>query len=218
MTATDKAMLSGIRLPTIWPGIDPGALWSVVPYLGTALCAGLLGWVLAACFRQRYGGQRSLLFLLLPAAFAALAQLRFGLGAELLRGVVLCLALLYASGADIRTREVPDCLSVTIAVAALIGRVLGELPVLLVETALLTIPQLAAAILRPGSYGGADIKLMAACTFLLGLGKGLTAVILGLMLAIVCTVIIRRINRQSMKESFALVPYLSAGSMLAFFL
>ena len=72
--------------------------------------------------------------------------------------------------------------------------------------------------MRPGSYGGADIKIMAACTFLLGLGKGLTAVILGLLLAIVCTVIIRKINRQSMKESFALVPYLAVGSMLAFFL
>lgn len=215
---TDKAMLSGILFPTIWPKTGSDVLWNVVPYLGTALCAGLLGLVLATCFRQRYGGQRSLLFILLPAAFTVLAQLRFGFGAELLRGVVLCLTLLYASGADIRTREVPDCLSVTIAVAALIGRTPAELPVLLLEAVLITLPQLAIAVLKPNSYGGADIKIMAACAFLLGFGKGLTAIILGLLLAVVCTVIIRKIKRRSMKESFALVPYLSVGSMLAFLL
>lgn len=87
---------------------------------------------------------------------------RYAFGPELLQGMVLCLALLYASAADLRTREVPDSLSVLIVVAALIGRTVAELPFMLLAAVVVTIPQLAVTIMKPGSYGGADIKIMAA--------------------------------------------------------
>ena len=135
-----------------------------------------------------------------------------------LRGMALCLALLYASAADIRTREVPDCLPVVIAVAALIGRTPDELPLMVLAATVVTIPQLAVAIMRPGSYGGADIKIMTAGAFLLGLSRGLTAIIVGLLIAITCTLFVRKIKKQTLKASFALVPYLSVGILFAYFI
>ncbi len=202
----------------IQPEIGAELVKGCLPYLGTALCAGLVGWAVASAFRQRYGGKLLPPLIILPAVVLSLLQLRFGLTPELLRGGVLCFALLYASAADIRTREVPDCLPVTIAIAGLIGQTPAKLLVFLLAAVFVTLPQLAAAVWKPGSYGGADIKIMAACAFVLGLGKGLTAIIIGLLLAVVCTAVIRKISRRSIRESFALVPYLSAGSMLAFFL
>ena len=132
--------------------------------------------------------------------------------------MALCLALLYASAADIRTREVPDCLPVVIAVAALIGRTPDELPLMVLAATVVTIPQLAVAIMRPGSYGGADIKIMTAGAFLLGLSRGLTAIIVGLLIAITCTLFVRKIKKQTLKASFALVPYLSVGILFAYFI
>lgn len=208
-----------IVLPMIAPELqDVGtdALTACLPYVSIMLCAGLLGWVTAAAFRQRYGGSLRPLMIIVPALVSILLPLRFGLGPELLQGVILCLALLYAAGADLRTREVPDCVSILIAVAALIGRQPSELPSMLLAALIITIPQLAAAILKPGCYGGADTKIMAACAFLLGLSRGLIAIIFGLLLAVIGTAIMRKIQKRSMKESFALVPYLSAGVLLAY--
>ena len=59
---------------------------------------------------------------------------------------------------------------------------------------------------------------MASGAFLLGLSRGLTAIITGLLLAVVCTALVRKIRKQAMKASFALVPYLSAGILLAYFI
>lgn len=205
-------------IPPAFPHIGDEGLIACLPYFLTALCMVLSGWALAAAFRHRYGGKLQPLLIVLPALISVLLPLRFGFGPELLRGGVLCLALLYASGADLRTREVPDCVAISIAVAALIGREPAELPLMLLAAIIITLPQLAAAVLKPGCYGGADIKIMAACAFLLGLSRGLAAIILGLLLAVVYTAIIRKINKQPIKEGFALVPYLAVGSMLAFFL
>ena len=89
---------------------------------------------------------------------------------------------------------------------------------MLLAAVAVTIPQLAAAVMKPGSYGGADIKIMAASAFLLGLSRGLAAIIMGLLLALICTAIVRKLRKQAMGASFALAPYLSAGILLAYFL
>ena len=189
-----------------------------LPVLLAMIGAVLLGWAVAAVFRKQYGGTIQPWLAVLPMLASALLLWRYGFGPELLQGMVLCLALLYASAADIRTREVPDCVPVTITVAGLIGRTPEEIPLMILAAVAVTIPQLAAAILKPGSYGGADIKIMAAGAFLLGLSRGLAAIMAGLLLAVVCTALVRKIRKQTMKASFALAPYLSAGILLAYFI
>lgn len=189
-----------------------------LPLLLTILSAALLGWAMESAFRKRYGGPIQPWLIVFPVLESALLVWRYGFEPELLRGMALCLALLYASVADIRTREVPDCLPVVIAVAALIGRTPDELPLMVLAATVVTIPQLAVAIMRPGSYGGADIKIMTAGAFLLGLSRGLTAIIVGLLIAITCTLFVRKIKKQTLKASFALVPYLSVGILFAYFI
>lgn len=200
------------------PEMETGLPAACLPVILTIIAAVLLGWVVAAIFRKQYGGAIQPWLVALPMLASALLLWRYGSGSELLQGMVLCLALLYASAADIRTREVPDSLPVIIAVAALIGRTPVELPIMLLAAVAVTIPQLAAAVMKPGSYGGADIKIMASGAFLLGLSRGMTAIIVGLLLAVVCTALARKIRKQAMKASFALVPYLSAGILLAYFI
>lgn len=200
------------------PEMEMGLPAACLPVILTIIAAVLLGWVVAAVFRKQYGGAIQPWLVALPMLASALLLWRYGFGPELLQGMVLCLALLYASAADIRTREVPDSLPVTIAVAGLIGRTPEEIPLMILAAVAVTIPQLAAAVMKPGSYGGADIKIMASGAFLLGLSRGLTAIITGLLLAVVCTALVRKIRKQAMKASFALAPYLSAGILLAYFI
>lgn len=73
------------------------------------------------------------------------------------------------------------------------------------------LPLFIAALMKEGSVGGADIKLMAAAGFLLGVQTGITALIVGMFLAVVCTVVYRRIKRLDINKSFPLVPYLTVG-------
>ena len=201
----------------IEPVLETGQA-AYLPLLLTVLSAALLGWAIESAFRKRYGGPIQPWLIVLSVLESALLLWRYGFGPELLQGMILCLTLLYASAADLRIREVPDSLPVVIAVAALIGRMPDELPLMVLAAIVVTVPQLAVVIMKPGSYGGADIKIMAAGAFLLGLPRGLTAIIAGLLIAVICTILGRKIRKQAIKEGFALIPYLSIGILLAYFI
>ena len=203
--------------PTIRP-VDPETAMMMLPYLAVACITALLGWAVAVVIKKKFGGELSPWNILLPCAVSVLTAIRFGFGTELIQGIILSLVLLFAANSDIRTREVSDTIPVMIAITALIGAELSDIPMMLLAAVLITLPQLAIAVIKPGTYGGADIKLMAACAFLLGIGKGLFAIVAGLLLAVLCTVIVRKVKKQSVKASFALIPYLAIGCMTAFFI
>ena len=203
--------------PTIQP-IDPDIAMMLLPYIAVASIVALLGWIVVAVIKKKFGGELQAPNIIIPPVLSIALSLRFGFGMELVQGVILCLILLYAANSDILTREVADSISIMIAITALIGKELANIPIMLLAALLITLPQLAIAIIKPKTYGGADIKLMAACAFLLGFEKGFIAIIVGLLLAVICTVITRKLKNQSLKDSFALIPYLAAGSMLAYFI
>ena len=80
------------------------------------------------------------------------------------------------------------------------------------------IPQLSLALIPPHkTLGGADIKLSTALAFLLGTWKGITAYIVGLLLAVVIISIYHRKKKSDTKQPFALVPFLGIGAMVLFF-
>ena len=58
---------------------------------------------------------------------------------------------------------------------------------------------------------------MASCSFLLGIERGLVAIILGLTVGVITTLIIGKIKKIKDK-SFPVVPYLALGSMFAYFI
>ena len=116
--------------------------------------------------------------------------------------------LLYASVRDHKTHTVPDAIHVLILLTAfqsirLLSSILGLI--------LIPLPFLGAALKKPGSVGGGDIKLIGACGFFLGLEKGLMAAITGLTLA----VLVQGVFLRNRNTPFAWIPYLTAGCIAA---
>lgn len=135
-----------------------------------------------------------------------------------LKGCILAAILLKASISDILTRQVDNHLSVMIVITEFIGISLSALPEMIMGAILVPLPLLLAAMIKPGKMGGADIKIMSAISFLLGFNKGIAALITGLLLGILCTLIIRSLKRENIKDSFPLIPYLGIGCIIAYIL
>lgn len=190
----------------------------ILVFLACVGFALLCAYILEAHIAKQYGKGHKLEKLLAPTTAAALLILRFGYTLDALKGFIFFLLLFYATVSDFATREVADGVPLMIGLIALIEIGVADLPGMLLATVVITIPQLAVAVLKPGTYGGADIKLMAASAFLLGTIKGLLALITGLGLAVAVTMFIRKCRHENAKEPFALVPFLSAGCFLAYIL
>lgn len=216
-----------MTIPIIYPPVIPPFVQQAVSFtiflqmlafcacLGTAL---FFGFLLERHMARKWKRRTAMLNIMLPVIACELLIVRYGIGMEAVKGFILFLLLLFAAVSDLRRREVDDYIPVMIGITALIGVSMNQLPAMLLASALITVPQLAVAMIKPGTWGGADIKLMATCSFLLGLSKGLTAMIAGLLIAVTVTVIIRKAKKQNVKESFALIPYLAAGSFIAYLL
>ena len=144
--------------------------------------------------------------------------LRFGFSVELIQGLFLFFILLYASMSDLTSHTVDDFVWVTVCALALAGIPTLGLTSMLAGALFVFIPQLSLALIPPHkTLGGADIKLSTALAFLLGTWKGITAYIVGLLLAVVIISIYHRKKKSDTKQPFALVPFLSIGAMILFF-
>lgn len=136
----------------------------------------------------------------------------------LLQAALFAALLLTASVLDIRYRLIPNTLCALTAAAGLLqfspARLLGVLAAL---------PLLIAAMAKPGSMGGGDIKLTAAAGLVLGLGAGLFGMALGLALALFyhggyC--LWARLRRKALpiQAALPLAPFLSLGFLTAHFI
>lgn len=133
------------------------------------------------------------------------------------KGMILTLLLLYASISDLDTRKVSDCISVMILILAFVGFEAASLPSMLLGALVVFVPQFALAIIRPSrACGGADLKISTALAFLLGAEKGIFALIVGMLLAVIVMAIYNKANAKDQKEAFPLVPFLSIGALLSF--
>lgn len=139
----------------------------------------------------------------------------FGCAAVTVRGIILCLILLYSSYSDVRTRECSDYLHLMIVIAAFIGCKTAELPAMILGGVLVGAVMLVPLLTGKRTLGGADIKCSAACAFLLGLKRGLIGLTAGLLLAVIINGIK---NRKKKDKSFPLLPYLSVGFTAAYFI
>lgn len=94
--------------------------------------------------------------------------------AEAIRMIPLCSLLLVASIMDIRTRTIPDSISLSLVLISLIppepvrmAGILAALPLLI-------------AGITVGGIGGGDIKLTGACGMVLGLERAFMGLLIGL--------------------------------------
>jgi prepilin signal peptidase PulO-like enzyme (type II secretory pathway) len=153
----------------------------------------------------------------LSMAVGLILLLVFGVTITTVKGMILTLLLLYASLSDFKTRTVPDCISLMILILSFVGFEAKNLPSMLVGSAVVFIPQLALAMLKPNrAIGGADLKISTALAFLLGAEKGVFAFVIGMLLAVVTMVPYNKVTKQDQMDAFPLVPFLWVGATLAY--
>lgn len=140
----------------------------------------------------------------------------FGWSIEFLKGIILLQILLYASVSDIQTHEVKDFISVLIFITGFIGVTLSDIPMMLFSGLAIGGVLLICAMVSGNRLGGADVKLSAACAFLLGFSKSIAGLVIGLFVSVIVNLIIQK-QRKLKNQPFPLVPYLSIGFMLMYF-
>ena len=172
----------------------------------TAVSTSFLWGVLMDMLLKRLTGSDKVRYVAVLAAAVFVGA--YGTGLHTLVCVLFGQALLYAAEYDLATHTVPDYVPVLIL---MIGLMEVELAPAFLGLVLVPLPFLAAALIREGSIGGGDIKLMGACGFVLGVRQGYAALMLGLFLAVVFqTAFVKKRDK-----GFALAPYLAAGCLLA---
>lgn len=182
--------------------------------LGLAL---LVVWFMLKALRKNGITPDMTVCLLLTLSVGLFSFLPYGISMEMAKGLILFGILLYASISDIYKREVPDYVWIMIAILALVGFNTSKLPSMLIGAAVVFLPQLIIAMMRPNkAVGGADIKISTAAAFLLGAEKGILALIIGLSIAVIVMLIARKAKKTDKNEPFPLVPFLSVGIMAAY--
>lgn len=135
----------------------------------------------------------------------------------LFEALLLFSLLLYASIWDIRTRQIPNYIPFSIGMVGLVH----FSPFLSITGLLCTgLPYFFGALFSGDKIGGGDIKLMAACGFVLGPFYGTLQSILGLTLVLLFAagIGIRSGFHVAQHTSLPLAPFLSAGGILAYVL
>ncbi|MDD4474282.1 MAG: prepilin peptidase [Eubacteriales bacterium] len=156
-------------------------------------------------------------FVLISVAVTILLLCFFGFAVSTVKGILFCLILLFSSYSDIKTREADDYLHVMILLTAFIGHEPADISGMLLSAALITLPLIMTVLLCKGKViGGADVKLSVACTFLLGISRGIAGLMAGLTIGILANLMIQ--TRKNQAEGFPLIPYLAAGFMAAYFI
>lgn len=140
----------------------------------------------------------------------------FGWSTEFIKGIIFMQILLYASVSDIQTHEVKDFVSVLIFITGFIGVTLSDIPMMLFSGLAIGGVLLICAMVSGNRLGGADVKLSAACFFLLGFSKSIAGLIIGLIVSVIANLIIQK-QKKIKNQPFPLVPYLSIGFMLMYF-
>ncbi len=141
----------------------------------------------------------------------------FGWSMELIKGIIFLQILFYASVSDIQTHEVKDFVSVLIFVTGFIGINIIDIPMKLLGGFAIGGMLLICAMVSKNKLGGADVKISAACAFVLGFQKGIAGLIIGLFLAIICNIYFSH-KSHTKGKAFPLVPYLSIGFMAMYFI
>lgn len=179
----------------------------------------LVGWILTRVMRGK-GMTTSLpANLVVPGVVALTAFLRFGLTVTAAQAVFLAFVLLYASCSDLTDHHMDDYLWVMVLALGLPSVLRMGIGSMLIGALMVFVPQMLVCIISKGKgLGGADIKLSTALAFLLGWERGLAALMLGLLIAVIVMAIIQKIKPKYKNKPFALIPFLSGAAMVMFFI
>ena len=190
-----------------------GVIISAALMLVTTVIVSLLASRYAA---DRFGGNKkkaALFFTGISFCVALALVCFFGCAAITVKGLILSLVLVFSSYEDIKKRECDDYLHLMIVIAAFIGTDLSSIPNMLLSGLFAGGLMLLTMLITKSNVGGADIKMAAACCFLLGLSRGIFGLLLGTVLAVVFNIF-----KKDKKKGFPMIPYLAVGTMAAYFI
>ena len=193
---------------------------AVLLWIGAAVG---IGWILCKVMNGKRFVCHQPLILALSGAMALALYFRFGLTVTAVQGMFLWFALLYGSMSDLTDHTMPDSVWVIVLALAIPSIMKHGIVSMLAGAFCVMLPQLALAVIPPHrTLGGADIKLSGALAVLLGFTGGLTAFLVGLLMAVL-TVTTRDFvqtrlhkRRDCPKKPFALIPFLAIGGMAMF--
>ena len=207
-------------LPIRPPQISVEMAMLIFNVLAFLLLAGAAAFFIGVYAAKRWKADKTktaVAFVLISVAVTTLLLCFFGFAVSTVKGIILCLILLFSSYSDIKTREADDYLHVMILLTAFIGREPTAIPGMLLSAMLITLPLILPVILCKGKViGGADVKLSIASTFLLGISRGIIGLMAGLTIGVLANLIIQ--TRKNKAEGFPLIPYLATGFMVAYFI
>lgn len=133
------------------------------------------------------------------------------------KGMVMAYILLYASVQDISVREADDSLWVMLLILSLVNTREVGIASMLAGAIAVFVPQIVIAnTVKTGGIGGADIKISTAGVLSLGFFGGVIGYMAGLVFAVIFQTIYSKIKKQSCRNGFPLLPFLSAGLMLGY--
>ena len=159
-----------------------------------------------------------LTYLLLPAIVVAL-YLVGGFSMWTVKGIVLAIILLYASLQDLSTHEADDFLWVMLVILSFVN--FGDVGIgsMIFGAVAVFVPQMAIAMFtKKGGIGGADIKISTAAALSLGFYGGVIGYCIGLIFAITVQLLSNKAKKRSNGEPFPLLPFLSTGLMIGYFI
>lgn len=185
-------------------------------FLPIVLAAILLSWATVRRTPEYAKGRKlNVIAVSVMAVLSFGMYLIFGVSVNLLKGILLTDAFLFASVSDFRIRRVPDWVSIVVAALGLISVSGGKLLWNAVAGAVAFGFFFLAAVISKNKIGGADVKFIAAAMFVCGFPEGLAGLILGLLLSVVGT-LIRNKKTKSKDKTMPMIPYLSVGFLTAF--
>lgn len=201
----------GIR-PIVFSSVDT----ELMTFLPIVLAAILLSWATVRRTPEYAKGRKlNVIAVSVMAVLSFGMYLIFGVSVNLLKGILLTDAFLFASVSDFRIRRVPDWVSIVVAALGLISVSGGKLLWNAVAGAVAFGFFFLAAVISKNKIGGADVKLIAAAMFVCGFPEGLAGLILGLLLSVIGT-LIRNKKTKSKDKTMPMIPYLSVGFLTAF--
>lgn len=163
---------------------------------------------------------RCLVIELITGGFAVLSYIMFGFSlAALLRFALIC-GLVAVAYIDMDTMEIPNGIIIYLAAVAVAAVFLTpETPILshVIGLFCISVPLLLMALIIPGSFGGGDIKLMAACGLALGWQNAVFAFFTALLFGGAYAIWLMASKKLGKKDHFAFGPFLSLGTAVSLY-
>lgn len=153
--------------------------------------------------------------IVLSMCLSFLFVLKFGFTFELLKATLILGVFLFASVCDIKERKVEDYVPIMLMLIGLINVSPAVLFSRAMAFAISFVLMFIIAIISNNKIGGADVKFIPACFFILGATKGVFGLITGLFFAVIGTLIRNKIKKSNDK-TLPLIPYLSAGFLVGY--